>query len=160
MGRYYYDEHEPTSSYYREPEKERCCSRLCSWVCNILCLAQVAAALYVAWLLLGRPDLRKFNPDDFTHVLGNLTDKDWDMGFNEDPYVGDNSTQIWKGSKGKGLSLQLQNALDDTWQTEFEAAVGDWKESNTLELTVVNVDVDYSCTPVDGVMVVSQRSNF
>jgi len=55
--------------------------------------------------------------------------------------------------------LTLRNALDDTWQDAFEAAVADWRESDALVLTTERVEVDHTCTPVDGVMVVC-NANF
>jgi len=33
-------------------------------------------------------------------------------------------------TKGEGLTLELQNALDDNWQDEFDIALSDWKESD------------------------------
>jgi hypothetical protein len=49
--------------------------------------------------------------------------------------------------------------LDDNWQTEFEQAVSDWQESDALVLETERVDVDHTCTPVDGYMVVC-NANF
>ncbi|KAL3791765.1 hypothetical protein ACHAW5_008760 [Stephanodiscus triporus] len=58
-----------------------------------------------------------------------------------------------------GLHLTLQNALDDTWQAEFEIAVDDWRESDALQLTTERVTVDNNCNTVDGVIVVC-NANF
>jgi hypothetical protein len=122
------------------------------------------AAGLVVWNHVGRPQSRqevldvlgKYNVSDFLHVLEELTDADWEAGFNEDPYagVGKNYTvDLWAGTDGvSGLTLTLQNALDSTWQSEFEAAVEDWQESEALTLTTVQVDVDNACVKVEGVM--------
>jgi hypothetical protein len=53
----------------------------------------------------------------------------------------------------------LQNALDDTRQLEFEAAIADWQESNALQLMTERVAVDYNCDRVDRVMVIC-NANF
>ena len=154
-----------TSRRAKDPSgsSSSCCSRFCSCLCSciswILSLGFMAVAAYMLWNLMGRPSkqqainaFRNFDVDDFVHVLKNLTDVEWDMGFNEDPYVGDNTTNVWR-TDGTGLTLVLWNALDENWQTEFEAAVSDWSESEVLTLSTKQVDVDHSCTmPKDGVM--------
>ena len=94
----------------------------------------------------------QFNVSDFTNVLTNLTEVEWDNGFDEDPFVGDNSTNVWKTNGQDGLYLTLQNALDETWQNEFYDAVEDWRESEVLTLTTEIVEVDNTCSHVNGVM--------
>jgi hypothetical protein len=102
--------------------------------------------------------------DDFKDVLENgLDGLDFGSFFNNDPRVGDNATYVWKEEyihpyEG-GLHLTLLNALDDTWQQEFQDAVGDWVESTALDLETERVEVDHNCTRVDGVMVVC-NANF
>jgi hypothetical protein len=125
----------------------------------LVSLAMMGVLGYVAWYFLGKPSrqdvvdgFNDFDFGDFSDVLGNLTDADWIKGFmNEDPYVGDNTTNAWQTS-GQGLSLELQNALDDLWQTEFEVAVADWEKSDVLTLTTKKVEVDHTCSRVEGVM--------
>lgn len=77
--------------------------------------------------------------------------------------MGDNTTYAWKSNlvqpNNGGLHLELQNALDDTWQEEFAVAVSDWEESPALTLSPVRVDVDHTCKRVDGVQVVC-NANF
>ena len=102
--------------------------------------------------------------DDFKDVLKNgLDGLDFGRFFDNDPSVGDNSTYNWKSEyiqpNNGGLHLTLYNALDDTWQQEFQDAVADWEESPALVLTTERVDVDHNCTRVDGVMVVC-NANF
>lgn len=133
--------------------------QFCNWICNLLFSLVIAVGIYLIWSMMGKPSgqdamdfIRDFNVSDFTNVLDNITEAVWDNGFNEDPYVGDNTTNIWQSATAGGLSLVLQNALDDDWQTEFEAALEDWQESEVLELTAVQVEVDNSCTRVAGVM--------
>ncbi|CAB9522162.1 expressed unknown protein [Seminavis robusta] len=143
------------------------CQTISGFLCNVInlfCIGLIATtAGLIIWNHIGQPKSRqelmdalgRYNVDDFINVLQNLTDTEWNTGFNEDPYVGDNTTQMWKGADGyTGLSLTLQNALDDAWQTEFEAAVDDWKESAALALSTERVDVDHTCARVTGVMVV------
>jgi len=136
-------------------QRKGCCAQTCGCISSTLSFVVVS---YLLWHFLGRPsaqDARDFigNIDfgDFTDVLGNLTDADWMNGFNEDPYVGDDTANTWR-TEGYGLTLELQNALDDMWQTEFEVAVEDWQESEVLTLTTSSVTVDHTCTQVRGVM--------
>eukprot|EP00584_Thalassiosira_punctigera_P007921 CAMPEP_0172535392 /NCGR_PEP_ID=MMETSP1067-20121228/7426_1 /TAXON_ID=265564 ORGANISM="Thalassiosira punctigera, Strain Tpunct2005C2" /NCGR_SAMPLE_ID=MMETSP1067 /ASSEMBLY_ACC=CAM_ASM_000444 /LENGTH=307 /DNA_ID=CAMNT_0013320325 /DNA_START=303 /DNA_END=1226 /DNA_ORIENTATION=- len=100
---------------------------------------------------------------DFTDVLGDLTNIDFGDLFNSDPKVGDNSTLNWMDSvvqeNNGGLHLTLLNALDDTWQDEFDQAVADWQSSDALVLTKQQVAVDHDCNRVEGVMVVC-NANF
>jgi len=100
---------------------------------------------------------------DFTDVLDGLSDFSFGDLFNDDPKLGDNSTKNWMDKlvqpTNGGLHLKLRNALDDTWQEEFDDAVKDWQESDALVLTAEKVDVDHDCKPVDGVMVVC-NANF
>lgn len=164
-----------TPYYYASPRPRRndpsCCRKVASFICCVLNYALCGLILTVAgvvvWNHLGRPQTRqevldilgKYNVSDFLHVLDELTEADWKSGLNEDPYAGKsggvrNATlDVWAGTDGRsGLTLTLQNALDDNWQTEFAAAVGDWQESEALTLTTVQVDVDNSCAKVQGLM--------
>lgn len=159
--------------YYRGDQRaeEGCCSRLCSCIKRIInciiCLIFLSVGGYLAWYFLGQPsleDIKEFGEDlgdslgdikdfgDFTDVLGNLTG---DLGelWDVDPFVGDNSTSAWKNN-GKGLELELQNALDENWYQEFYMAVSDWEEGepDALTLSTTIVAVDNACKPVDGLM--------
>ena len=101
---------------------------------------------------------------DFKDVLEEgLAGMDFGQFFDNDPRVGDNTTYTWKSSlvqpNNGGLHLTLMNALDDTWQQEFEDAIADWEKSDALTLDPQRVDVDYDCNRVDGVMVVC-NANF
>ena len=94
---------------------------------------------------------------NFTDVLDGLDGISFGDLFQEDPSYGDGETVSWNRKFVKnpgGLHLTLQNALDETWQQEFELAVADWNESPALTLTTKRVAVDHTCTPVEGVMVV------
>mmetsp|Transcript_14924 Transcript_14924/g.19546 ORF Transcript_14924/g.19546 Transcript_14924/m.19546 type:complete len:311 (+) Transcript_14924:20-952(+) len=163
---------EPTSGYH-EPEfdnepRKSLCTRLRKCCGNLISFGMILFTAAVLWNFMGRPSgqdalrsakrawstLGNIDASDFSNVLGNLSDVDWDKGFNEDPYGGseDNTTIIWQQAKGYGLTLTLQNALDDNWQTEFAAAFADWQESEALDISTVRVDVDNSCTRVEGVM--------
>src|SRR5210317_807084 len=90
---------------------------------------------YLIWHFLGRPDTVAALGDalqetygDMSDALGNLTDDAFDdlLKSDADPSVGDNTTYEWD-SDGNGLSLELWNALDDTWQGEYAIAVADWE---------------------------------
>lgn len=101
---------------------------------------------------------------NFTDVLDTLDGLDFGGLFQEDPSGGgSNATLVWRDdfvqSNNGGLHLTLRNALDDTWQKEFEYAVSDWQESDSLELSTEQVAVDHTCQRVDGVMVVC-NANF
>ncbi|KAL7548734.1 hypothetical protein ACHAWF_012001, partial [Thalassiosira exigua] len=101
---------------------------------------------------------------NFTDVLDTLDGLDFGGLFQEDPSGGgSNATLVWRDDfvqrNNGGLHLTLQNALDDTWQKEFEYAVSDWQESDSLELSTEQVAVDHTCQRVDGVMVVC-NANF
>jgi len=108
-------------------------------------------------------DIPGVDLDNFTDVLEGLTDEIFAELHGGDPMLGDNTTVNWDEQyvmrDDGGLHLTLQNALDDTWQSEFEAAVADWQESDALQLTTERVAVDYNCNRVDGVMVVC-NANF
>lgn len=106
----------------------------------------------------GKEKWQEWDFGNFTDVLDGLDDISFGDLFNEDPAVGNNSTLKWHDSHVEydsgGLHLTLQNALDDTWQQEFDDAVADWQESDALELSTERVAVDHECNRVDGVMVV------
>jgi hypothetical protein len=102
--------------------------------------------------------------DDFTKVLeGGLEGLDFGGFFNNDPKLGDNTTYLWESSlvepTNGGLHLSILNALDDTWQQEFEEALSDWQQSPALTLDLQRVEVDHNCNRMDGVMVVC-NANF
>lgn len=83
----------------------------------------------------------------------NLTDLDYGDLYDADPFVADNSTKAWE-NEGMGVTVQVINALDDTWQDEFALAVSDWENGSpdALTLVVSRGEVDYSCKEQDGVL--------
>lgn len=128
----------------------------------IFAILLIGGGGYLIWHFLGRPDSTDELADalrdrynDMRDVLGNLTDDAFDdlLKSDKDPSVKNNSTYEWDNN-GKGLSLELWNALDDTWQGEYEVAVQDWETGtpDSLTLTTKKVEVDRICEPVDGVM--------
>jgi len=168
-------EDELTSSYQiTKPQQEHqlprsYCETISAFLCTLFNIAFFATGFFLLWNFLGRPTngtdavnalsstvqqtWGHFNVSDFTNVLENLTENDWDFGFNEDPFVDDNTTRVWKTNDGNdGLTLTLQNALDESWQNEFYDAVSDWRESEVLTLNTEIVDIDNTCTHVNGVM--------
>ena len=144
----------------RTRDKDNGCG-FCQIFRTLACLSVLGIAGYVAWDQLGQPKTREdlldilkdINVTDLINVLGNLSESDWIEGLDLDPHVGDNRTNVWINTDGlTGLTLTLQNALDDTWQQEYLQAVQDWDESDALTLSTETVPVDNFCTPVDGVM--------
>lgn len=150
-------------------EKQGGCS-ICRCLSSLTSLLLVAAGGYAAWFFLGKPSaselgdmakdfgqtIRDIDLDDFSDVLQNFTGFTPEM-WDEDPYVGDNTSNLWEGfTKGNGgLKLQLWNALDDTWTNEYIEAVDDWNnwcEVKVLDLSSKDVEVDRNCSQVDGVM--------
>jgi len=134
-------------------------------------LAIIGAMGYVTYFFLGSPTteevmdmasditntVKNIDFGDFTDVLKNFTGFSADF-FNEDPFVGDNTTNLWVGhTRGEGgLTLQLWNALDDSWQQEYSEAVNDWNtfcDPKVLVLTTTDVPVEYNeCTQEPGLM--------
>ena len=102
----------------------------------------------------------KWDTLNFTNVLGSLDDIDFGDLFGNDPAKGDATVRKWPADYiDGGLHLTLLNALDDTWQSEFDDALANWQESNALDLTIERVDVDYECNRLPGVMVIC-NANF
>jgi hypothetical protein len=124
-------------------------------------LALMGGTGYVIWYFVGKPSgddikntLGNIDFGDFTDVLENFTGIGPDI-WNNDPYVGDNTTNVWRGATGQGgLTLELWNALDDTWQSEYAEAINDWDNCNPDSLTLQSqqVSVDNACSQADGVM--------
>jgi hypothetical protein len=142
-------------------EKKSVIRRLCG--CGVT-LGILAAGAYGLWWWLGEPDaedFKNFDFGDFSDVLGNLTGDGFgdlfdNWNIDQDPFVGDNSTSNWpQDNRGQGgLTLQIQNALDDTWTQEFGIAVSDWENGtpDPLTLPTVKVATDRACSQVNGVM--------
>ena len=143
---------------------------ICRCLSMSLTLAIIVVGGYAAWFFFGQPSpdelldaakeigtkIKDIDFGDFTNVLENFTGFSPDL-FNEDPYVGDNTTNLWLGhTKGEGgLYLTLWNALDESWQQEYSEAVNDWNtrcDPKVLVLTSKDVAVDNECTQADGVM--------
>jgi hypothetical protein len=102
----------------------------------------------------------KWDTLNFTNVLDSLDDIDFGGLFGSDPAKGDATVRKWPADYiDGGLHLTLLNALDDTWQSEFDDALADWQESDALDLTIDRVDVDYECNRIPGVMVIC-NANF
>lgn len=113
--------------------------------------------LHLVLVLSGNESVQDFG--DFSNVLSgdDLTNHNlWANGRMEDPYLSDNSTQVWAHSNngdGNGiLKLEILNALDEDWQTLFDTVIQDWSQSSVLDLYPKRVDVDYQCSRVQGAM--------
>ena len=84
--------------------------------------------------------------DAIGDVLDNLDGLDWGGFFREDPWQGNTTVTMWnekyiKRDRG-GLQLTVVNSLSADWQNEFETAVADWSESDSLTLSVEVLPVD------------------
>jgi len=149
--------------------KQGGCS-VCRLISTFLTLALIAVGGYVAWFFLGQPTadelldmakgvgdkIKEIDFGDLTGALENFTGFTPEL-WDEDPFVGNNVTNLWRGyTKGQGgLSLQLLNALDETWQDEYAESVVDWNNwcpIKVLDLSSKDVEVDHKCDQVDGVM--------
>ena len=139
-------------------------------ISTALTLALIAGGGYAAWFFLGQPTgdelldmakgigekIKEIDFGDLTGALENFTGFTPDL-WNEDPFVGNNVTNLWTyNTKGKGgLTLELWNALDDSWESEYIEAIKDWNTDcspKVLVLTTKNVEVDNACSQADGVM--------
>lgn len=123
----------------------------------LLSLAFLGAGGYLIWYFLGKPEPDEIKDafgsfGDFRDVLGNISDFTFGDFYNNDPFLSDNSTSSWPTTGEGGLQLEIVNALDDTWQTEFSTAISDWDNGNpdALTLKVTRADVDYNCNVIDG----------
>lgn len=109
--------------------------------------------LHVVLLLSGEESLNSVSDlgfGDFSNVLDHQNASN-NHGWSQDPFLSDNSTQVWANS-GNGLSLVILDALEDRWTSIFETAVSDWQKSDALTLYPKRVDVDYGCSRVQGKM--------
>jgi hypothetical protein len=92
-----------------------------------------------------------FNPRDFIPTL--------DEYFNEDPFnaTTPEDANRWRGTRASGgLTLELVNALEESWYPYFDRAVQEWDAGTpdvlTLETSLTNPDP--SCKAQQGVMLV------
>lgn len=141
-------------------KEKSCACRLFSMGITFLI---IGGGAYAAWFFTGKPtpteileNIQGIDFGDLKGALENFTGFTPDL-WDEDPFVGDNTTNLWKGyTKGSGgLTLELWNALDESWQTEFVEAVDDWNnwcDVKVLDLSTKDVDVDNECIAVDGFM--------
>ena len=125
----------------------------CCWcliVTAVFCAVGLAVGLYFG----------VFNEED----IGNLTGVDIPTlppAFYYDPFEGtsSNATSKWDTNGAmNGLSLEVDNACSDDWDSFFAAAVNDWDSGNdygapdALTLTTQKVDRDTTCEYVEGLM--------
>jgi hypothetical protein len=130
----------------------------------------IGGGAYAAWFFTGKKSvdelvdiaidvgdkIKEIDFGDLTGALENFTGFSPEL-WDEDPFVGDNTTNMWKGyTKGSGgLTLELWNALDESWQEEYVEALDDWNnwcDVKVLDLSSKDVDVDNACEEVVGVM--------
>lgn len=151
----------------KHEQQQRSCLKCC--IITFLLLGCISIIGFVTWHLCGQPtveDAKAFlsqginGVSDFTNVLSNGDIEDMDWGDLHDPYFvsGDNTTSqhVWK-THGRGLNLEIRNALDESWQNEYDAVIRDYKigVGDVLSLETKRVDVNHACDqPIDGIMLV------
>jgi len=148
----------------QQQRSRRGCS-LCRILNFLVSMAFLGVGGYMIWYFLGQPDLEDVQGvldnlgdlslgdlSDFSDVLGNLTNFDFGDLYDTDPFVNDNTTSAWPTRGEGGLELDMLNALDETWQSEYAIAIDDWENGTPDALTLKSSrgDVDYSCTKKDG----------
>ena len=132
------------------------------------CILGTVIALILVFFVFGGDRV-----DDVVDGIGDFNFDDWiDIdpfdGYDDDGNIfngggeggngggnqGDPSNAFrWK-NKGKGLELEILNALDDTWQTTFDIAIADWDQGtpDSLSLFVTQVEPESVCEAVDDKM--------
>jgi hypothetical protein len=85
-------------------------------------------------------------------------DFNWDDFVDNDPYNGQvvdrtnpKATSSWN-NQGKGLTLEVLNALEDNWQTSFQTALINWDNGTPDALTLVTqrIPYEFDCRAVNG----------
>ncbi|CAJ1966255.1 unnamed protein product [Cylindrotheca closterium] len=101
-------------------------------------------ASYVIWHFAGRPEVDIGT--DFSGIWADL--------WNEGPELSDNTTYYWRTGGRGGLTLDLLNLLDDTWQGEYDIAANDWEQGDPDVLTLRSEKgvSNMPCTMAFGVM--------
>ena len=120
------------------------------FISTLTTLLILGGAGFGIWWFLGKP-----NADEIGGFFGDLGDNFGEFWEN-DPFSGNSSKALmgeWPNS-GKGLQLEILNACDDTWETEFTKAILDWDngEPDALTLTTERVAVEPACSQKDDVM--------
>ena len=99
-----------------------------------------------------------FTKKDLGNIAGAFSD-----GFQNilgaDPFAGrggiNGTVYEWVGTKGQGgLTLEVLNALDSSWQTFFAQAISDWDSGtpDALTLSTASTTPESACVQVDGKM--------
>ena len=114
-------------------------SRTCNvgrWVVRCALLAIVLVGASAGLLLMFRGTI---NPVDL---------------FGHDKLPGVADVQRWETSGFNGLSLTIENALEDKWTPYFTKYVAEWDNGSpdALTLTTTRVSVDSSCQAATGVL--------
>lgn len=112
-----------------------CCTSRCILFVVVAMIALVGVAVALSIVFLGSP-----NPLDF---------------LTQEPSR--NETWTWQTAEGSnGLSLTIENALDESWDGIFEEYIERWDagsdngDHDPLALTVELVDPDSDCSPTPG----------
>lgn len=133
------------------PEEKCSPCKFCSYLLALLLLLTSSVGLLIASGIT---------------TLGDITDTLTDIvpGFDptnqEDPFSGDD-VPIWDNGGSGGLTMEILNALDDEWQTEFEIAFFDWEfgTPDALSLSRTQVPYEVNCVPVEGKVKVCNKDH-
>jgi len=113
-------------------KKKKSCS-IASCIFLTICITSIliGCSIGAAFAFLGTPNPLKF------------------LDFSD--HEGANVKDQWE-TKGAGLELVIENALDDYWTPYLEEYVNEWDNGNpdSLSLTISRVKVDSVCEPSNG----------
>lgn len=121
---------------------EKCTTLKC--VCYVIPIVMLLAS--AIGLITATGNASKITPDAIENAIPNF-----DFKNQNDPFSG-TSVPKWDNGGEGGLDIEFLNALQDSWQVEFQLAVSDWDFGNpdAVSLTTVKQDYDLECSQVDG----------
>ena len=69
-----------------------------------------------------------------------------------DPFAGGVEVPQWRSEGSGGLEVEFLNALDSSWQVEFQLGIADWDYGNpdALTLSSTQIDIETKCSHVEG----------
>ena len=114
-------------------------------MCNVLLLSVIVASAVIVVTVFGSSIWKKTGIDD---NLPPFLTNDWGGTHSQKDF------SRWKSS-GEGLTLDIQNALTNDWNSYFNTAVKDWDNGtpDALALTITYASApDPKCSPVRGIM--------
>lgn len=150
-----------------------------SCIGKVFLIALLAVLAVLLWHFLGRPETVGEAVDSAGDVLSRFEWDEFDFGemfsnegemFSNEPTQGGGGENGAGGNNGdglrwkqkNGLSLRLENNLDETWQAEFDEAVKNWGDSDPRIVSFETYSGrEGSCAPRQGgnVMVVCSENS-